>query len=82
MKVVVRPKIELTEEEKKAVKLVRDMLVEIEGKFNDDISALEEIFCDYIDHYRTDSPFITCVDFLSALLWGAGVEDENGDLVG
>lgn len=82
MKLILRPKIELTKEEEKAVKLVRDMLVENETKENDQVDELNMIFLDYIDHFRTDSPFITCVDFLSALLYGAGVEDENGEIVG
>ena len=79
MQVVLEPTIKMTEEEIKAVKLVRDMLVDIESDNDEKVSALNENFLSYTDHYTKHSPFIGCVDFLSSLLVGAGVEDENGE---
>ena len=77
MKVIVRPNIVLNEQELKAVKLVRDMLVEVECA-EGVVPALEENYADYLDGRTTREPFITCVDFLSSLLWAMG-EDENED---
>jgi hypothetical protein len=77
MKVVVRPNILLNEEELKAVKLVRDMLVEVEC-VEGVVPALEENYAEYIDGRTSKQSFITCVDFLSSLLWAMG-EDENED---
>ena len=77
MKVVVRPNILLNEEELKAVKLVRDMLVEVECE-EGVVPALEENYGEYIDGRTSKQSFITCVDFLSSLLWAMG-EDENED---
>ena len=71
MKVVVRPNILLNEEELKAVKLVRDMLVEVECT-EGVVPALEENYAEYIDGRTSKQPFITCVDFLSSLLWAMG----------
>lgn len=77
MKVVVRPNILLNEEELKAVKLIRDMLVEVEC-VEGVVPALEENYAEYVDKVVGKQSFITCVDFLSSLLWAMG-EDENGD---
>ena len=77
MKVVVRPNILLNEEELKAVKLVRDMLVEVEC-VEGVVPALEENYAEYLDRRTSREPFITCVDFLSSLLWAMG-EDLNED---
>ena len=77
MKVVERPCIELTEEEIKATKLVRDMLVEVEC-LDGIVSALERNYVEYLETQQCHPPFITCVDFLSSLLWAMG-EDLNED---
>lgn len=77
MKVVVRPNIVLNEEELKAVKLIRDMLVEVECK-DGVVPALEENYAEYVDKIAGKQSFVTCVDFLSSLLWAMG-EDENED---
>jgi hypothetical protein len=78
MQVILEPTIQMTEEEIKAVRIVRDMLVEVESGNVDQVSTLNENFLDYIDYLSNPNPFIVCVDFLSSLLVGAGVEDENG----
>ena len=77
MKVVVRPNIVLNEQELKAVKVVRDMLVEVECE-EGVVPALEENYFEYLDGRVNRQSFITCVDFLSSLLWAMG-EDLNED---
>lgn len=78
MQVILEPTIQMTEEEIKAVRIVRDMLVDIESENDDKVSALNDNFLSYVDHLVSRNPFIVCVDFLSSLLVGANVEDENG----
>ena len=77
MQVILEPTIQMTEEEIKAVRIVRDMLVDIESENDDKVSALNDNFLSYVD-FVSRNPFIVCVDFLSSLLVGANVEDENG----
>lgn len=76
MQVILKPTIKMTEEEIKAVRIVRDMLVDIESDNDDKVSALNENFLSYIDHLVNRNPFVVCVDYLSSLLVGAGIEKE------
>ena len=75
MKVVVRPNILLNEEELKAVKLIRDMLVAVEC-VDGVVPALEENYAEYVDKIAGNQSFVTCVDFLSSLLWAVGEDEE------
>lgn len=77
MQVILKPTIKMTEEEIKAVRIVRDMLVDIESENDDKVSALNDNFLDYIEHLVNRNPFVVCVDYLSSLLVGAGVKDDK-----
>ena len=72
----------MTEEEIKAVRIVRDMLVDIESESNEKVSALNENFLSYIELFVNRSPFVICVDYLSSLLVGAGAEDNKEEYQG
>lgn len=78
MEVISKPIIKMTEEEIKAVRIVRDMLVEVESGNVDQVATLNENFLDYACSLVNRNPFVICVDYLSSLLVGASVEDENG----
>ena len=77
MQVILEPTIQMTEEEIKAVRIVRDMLVDIESENDDKVSALNDNFLDYTCSLVNRNPFVICVDYLSSLLVGAGVEENQ-----
>lgn len=77
MQVISKPVIKMTEEEIKAVRIVRDMLVEVESQDIDQVGTLNENFVDYVCSLVNRNPFVICVDYLSSLLFGAGIEKEE-----
>ena len=77
MQVISKPIIKMTEEEIKAVRIVRDMLVEVESQDIDQVGTLNENFLDYACAVVNRNPFVICVDYLSSLLYGAGIEKEQ-----